>query len=103
MSSIVDISNIKKKGGGGVLGISCIEAIQNILLGNSMGFVTLSIITWVEKQRSKAKWRIESCILMVDFCSWERLRFVKKIHRWRESGKMKIPSPVLCSLGDKML
>ena len=66
MSSIVDISNVKK-GGGGVLGISCIEAIQNILLGNSMGFVTLSIITWVEKQRSKAKWRIESCILMVDF------------------------------------
>ena len=32
-----------------------------------MGFVTLSIITWVEKQRSKAKWRIEPCILMVEF------------------------------------
>ena len=61
------IEHKKKKGGGGVLGISFIEAIQNILLGNSMGFVTLSIITWVEKQRSKAKWRIEPCILMVEF------------------------------------
>ena len=40
-----------KKGGGS----SFVEAIQNILLSNSMGFFTLSIIIWVEKTAFESK------------------------------------------------
>ena len=53
VSSIVDISNIKK--GGGFWESSFVEAIQNILLSNSMGFFTLSIIIWVEKTAFESK------------------------------------------------
>ena len=55
VSFSVDISNIKM--GGGFWESFSVEAIQNILLGNSMGFFTLGTIIWVEKTMFEGKGR----------------------------------------------